>query len=150
MHIEISTDTIEKLLKPIEGKHLDEDEMQEALKDTLTNLLPTDTKVNEEAAKTLLLVSPDIKEAALNNPRLDTQWLGTSLETNLKEQGNMMEKIASSMRRLISLLAVVVREERPSLVGCMRLSFSLLNPSRVQVEASVAPESLRYLAYTSS
>jgi len=51
MHIEISTDTIEKLLKPIEGKHLDEDEMQEALKDTLTNLLPTDTKVNEEAAK---------------------------------------------------------------------------------------------------
>src|SRR5258706_11261071 len=35
LHIEMSTDTIEKLLKPIEGKHLDEDDMQEALTDTL-------------------------------------------------------------------------------------------------------------------
>jgi hypothetical protein len=101
LHIEMSTDTIEKLLKPIEGKHLDEDEIQEALTDTLTDLLPTDTKVNEEAAKTLLLVVPDLKEAALSNPRLDAEWLGASLETNLKEQGDMMAKIAPDMHRLI-------------------------------------------------
>jgi hypothetical protein len=101
LHIEMSTDTIEKLLKPIEGKPLDEDDMQEALTDTLKDLLPTDTKVNEEAAKTLLLVAPDIKEAALSNPRLDAEWLGASLETNLKEQGDMMEKIAPDMHRLI-------------------------------------------------
>ena len=101
LHIEMSTDTIEKLLKPIEGKHLDEDDMQEALTDSLKDLLPTDTKVNEEAAKTLLLVTPDIKEAALSNPRLDAEWLGASLETSLKEQGNMMEKIAPDMHRLI-------------------------------------------------
>jgi hypothetical protein len=101
LHIEMSTDTIEKLLKAIEGKHLDEDDMQEALTDSLKELLPTDTKVNEEAAKTLLLVTPDLKEAALSNPRLDAEWLGASLETSLKEQGNMMKKIASDMHRLI-------------------------------------------------
>src|SRR5205807_2197011 len=56
LHIEMSTDTIEKLLKPIEGKQLDEDEMQEALTDTLTDLLPTDTKVNKEAGKMLVTV----------------------------------------------------------------------------------------------
>ncbi len=72
----MSTDTIEKLLKPIEGKQLEEDEMQEALTDTLTGLLPTDTKVNEGATKTLLLVAPDLKEGALSNPRLDAEWLG--------------------------------------------------------------------------
>jgi hypothetical protein len=101
LHIEMSTDTIEKLLKPIEGKQLDEDDMQEALTDSLKDLLPTDTKVNEEAAKTLLLVAPDLKEAALSNPRLDAEWLGASLEINLKEQGDMMEKIAPDMHRLI-------------------------------------------------
>src|SRR5437588_12645261 len=49
LHIEMSTDTIEKLIKPIEGKQLGENDLQEALTDTLTDLLPTDTKVNEEA-----------------------------------------------------------------------------------------------------
>ena len=101
LHIELSTDTIEKLLKPIEGKQLNEDDLQEALTDTLTDLLPTDTKVNEEAAKTLLLVAPDLKEAALSNSRLDAEWLGASLEISLKEQGDMMEKIAPDMHRLM-------------------------------------------------
>src|SRR6266571_1801739 len=76
LHIEMSTDTIEKLLKPIEGKQLDEDDMQEALTDSLKDLLPTDTKVNEEAGKMLVTVAPDLKEAALSNPRLDAEWLG--------------------------------------------------------------------------
>jgi hypothetical protein len=64
-------------------------------------LLPTDTKVNEEAAKTLLIVAPDIKEAALSNPRLDADWLGASLETDLIEQSDMMEKIAFEMHLFI-------------------------------------------------
>ena len=38
LHIELSTDIIEKLLKPIEGKQLEEDEMQDALTDTLTGV----------------------------------------------------------------------------------------------------------------
>jgi len=101
LHIEMSTDTIEKLLKPIEGKQLDENDMQEALTDTLTDLLPTDPKVNEEAGKMLVTVAPSLKEAALSNPKLDAEWLGTSLEMNLKEQGETMEKIAPDMHSLI-------------------------------------------------
>jgi len=101
LHIEMSTDTIEKLLKPIEGKQLDEDDMQVALTDTLKDLLPTDPKVNEESGKMLVTVAPSLKEAALSNPKLDAEWLGTSLEMNLKEQGEMMEKIAPDMNRLI-------------------------------------------------
>lgn len=38
LHIVLSTDIIEKLLKPIEGKQLEEDEMQDALTDTLTGV----------------------------------------------------------------------------------------------------------------
>lgn len=76
LHIELSTDIIEKLLKPIEGKQLEEDEMQDALTDTLTGVLPTDTKVNEEATTTPLLVAPDLKEGAHSNPRLDAEGWG--------------------------------------------------------------------------
>ena len=50
--------------------------MQEALTDTLKDLLPTDTKVNEEAGKMLVTVAPSLKEAALSNPKLDAEWLG--------------------------------------------------------------------------
>jgi len=73
--------------------------MQEAITDSLKDLLPTDTRVNEEAAKTLLLVEPDIKEAALSNPRLDAEWLRVSLETSKKERDDVKEKIAPDMHR---------------------------------------------------
>ena len=73
--------TIEKLLKPIEGKKLNDDDLQEALADALKDLLPNDKQVNEEAAKALTIVAPDLKEAALSNPKLDAEWLGASLET---------------------------------------------------------------------
>ena len=49
----------------------------------------------------MLTVAPSLKEAALSNPKLDAEWLGASLETNLKEQGEMMEKIAPDMHSLI-------------------------------------------------
>ena len=54
LHIELSTDIIEKLLKPIEGKQLEKDVRQDALTDSLTGVLPTDSKVNEEATTTPL------------------------------------------------------------------------------------------------
>jgi len=38
LHIELNTDIIEKLLKLIEGKQLEEDEMQDALTDMLTGV----------------------------------------------------------------------------------------------------------------
>ena len=101
LKIDMSTDTIGKLLKPIEGKKLEEDDIQEVLTDALKDLLPKDKKVNEEAAKTLVTVAPSIKEAALSNPKLDAEWLGASLETSLKEQGEMMEKIAPDIHTLI-------------------------------------------------
>lgn len=74
--------------------------MQEALTNSLKYLLLADTMVNEKAAKTLLIVAPEIKEAALTNPRLDADWPGASLETNMKEQSDMMEKIAFVMQSL--------------------------------------------------
>jgi hypothetical protein len=101
LKIDMSTDTIEKLLKPIEGKQLGEDELQETITQGLTELLPIDKKVNEEAAKTLVILAPSLKEAALSNSRLDTPWLATSLETNLKEQGEMMEQVAPVMYALM-------------------------------------------------
>ncbi len=101
LKIDMSIDTIEKLLKPIEGKKLDEDELQEALTDTLKDLLPQDKKVNEEAAKALTTIVPDIKEAALSNSKLDAEWLGASLETNLKEQKEIMARIAPDIHTLV-------------------------------------------------
>ena len=101
LKIDMSTDTIEKLLKPIERKKMEDDDIQQSLTDTLQALLPTDKKVNEEAAKALVVVTPAIKDAALSNPKLDAEWLGTSLETNLKEQGQTMEKIAPDIHTLI-------------------------------------------------
>jgi len=130
--IEMSTDTIEKLLKPIEGKKLEDDDIQSILTDTLQDLLPKDKKVNEEAAKALVTIAPDIKEAALSNPKLDAEWLGTSLETNLKEQGEMMEKIAPDIHTLI------LKEGQALDADVQRL---LQNWSRIAVEVSATNES---------
>jgi hypothetical protein len=132
LHIEMSTDTIEKLLEPIEGKQLDENDMQESLTDTLKDLLPNDTKVNEEAGKMLVTVAPSLKEAALSNPKLDAEWLGTSLETNLKEQGETMEKIAPDMHSLI------LKDDQALEADVQRL---LLEWPRIAVEVTATNES---------
>ena len=57
--------------------------------------------VNEEAAKTLVIVAPTLKDAALSNPKLDAAWLAESLATNLEQQGAMMERIAPDIRALL-------------------------------------------------
>ncbi len=132
LKIEMSTETIGKLLKPIEGKKLAEDEVQEALTDALKDLLPADKQVNEEAAKALVTITPNIKEAALSNPKLDAQWLGDSLEKNLKEQGEMMAKIAPDIHTLI------LKDPQALEADIQRL---LQNWSRITVEVRATNES---------
>ncbi len=97
--IPLSNDTIKKLLKPLEGKQIDEND----LLDMLQEVLPTDKQVNEEAAKTLVTITPMVKEAALTNPKLDATWLGDSLEHNLRDQGETMAMIARKVNELIQL-----------------------------------------------
>ena len=132
LKIEMSTDTIEKLLKPIEGKQLDDDDLQSVLTDTLQDLLPKDRQVNEEAAKALVVVAPDIKEAALSNPKLNAEWLSTSLETNLKEQGETMARIAPDISTLM------LKNGQALDADVQRL---LQNWSRIAVEVSATNES---------
>src|SRR5205823_10025741 len=88
--ISFSADSIEKMLKPLEGRTIDESDVKAVLKD----LLPKDEQVNDEAAQALVKVVPDVKEAALDNPKLDADWLGQSLASNLQEQGGVMARIA--------------------------------------------------------
>src|SRR5581483_11426101 len=69
--ISFSNDTIKKLIKPLEGKQIDESDLLDVLED----ILPKDKQVNEEAAKALVTVAPTVKEAALTNSKLDEAWL---------------------------------------------------------------------------
>lgn len=101
--ISFSASTVEKLLKPLEGKKLEETDIQGVLEDTLEKLLPEDKQVNEEAAKALVMVAPEVKEAASANPKLEPEWLAESLEVNLKDQGWMMARIASQLSELVKL-----------------------------------------------
>lgn len=132
LHIDMSADTIEKLLKPIEGKKLEDDDLQEILSDTLEDLLPQDKKVNEETARALVTLASTIKEEALNNPKLDADWLGASLEESLKMQGEMMEKIASAIHTLI------LKDPQALEDGVQNL---LQNWSRIAVEIIATNES---------
>jgi hypothetical protein len=97
--IAFSADSLEKMLKPLEGRQIDESDVKAVLKD----LLPTDEQVNDEAAQALVKVVPEVKEAALSNPRLDPDWLGQSLATNLKEQGGTMAQVAPKVNELVHM-----------------------------------------------
>lgn len=97
--ISFSADSIEKMLKPLEGRQIDESDVKAVLKD----LLPADEQVNDEAAQALVKVVPEVKEAALSNPKLNPDWLGRSLATNLKEQGGTMAQVAPKVDELIHL-----------------------------------------------
>jgi hypothetical protein len=73
------------------------------VKAVLKDLLPKDEQVNDEAAQALVKVVPDVKGAALSNPKLDPDWLGQSLATNLNEQGGIMAQIAPKVDELVHL-----------------------------------------------
>jgi hypothetical protein len=114
--ISFSDDTIKKLAKPLEGQQLDESDMQDILQETLEKLIPEDKQVNEETAKALIAVTPAIKEAALTNPKLDVLWLGASLETNLKQQGEVMARVSSDVRDLMQKEGVEFEAKRQRLL----------------------------------
>lgn len=114
--ISLSDDTIRKLAKPLEGLQLDETDLQDILQETLEKLIPEDKQVNEETAKALIAAAPTIKEAALTNPKLDAPWLGASLETNLKQQGEVMARISSDMRDLMQKDGVELEAEKQRLL----------------------------------
>ena len=111
--ISLSADTIDKVLKPLEGRQIDESDVQAVLQD----LLPKDQQINDEAAKALVTIAPDIKEAATANPKIDGAWLGASLEANLKDQGWIMEKIAPQFHDFIQLDLAVLEVERNRLLA---------------------------------
>jgi hypothetical protein len=115
--ISFSDHTINELVKPLEGKQLDENDVQDLLQETLTELLPKDKQVNEEAAKALVTVVPDIKDAAKANTKIDEVWLAQSLESNLQEQGEMMATIAPRVRNLIQLNDVELLKARDQLLN---------------------------------
>lgn len=115
--ISFSDDTIKKIVKPLEGQQLDENDMQDVLQETLQELLPTDKDVNDEAAKALVTVAPEVKEAALTNPKLDQEWLGESLESSLREQGESMAKVAPHVHNLILLDETGLQSARDQLLA---------------------------------
>lgn len=97
--ISLSADTIEKVLKPLEGKPIEESDVQTELQE----VLPTDKQVNDEAAKALMVVLPEVKQAALENPKLDPDWLGKSLQISLNDQGEALALLAPQVRDLVQL-----------------------------------------------
>src|SRR5712691_11574572 len=58
--LSFSIETVEKLLKPIQGKAIDVSDLQ----GVLAELLARDPKVNDEAAMAMVMMMPAIKEAA--------------------------------------------------------------------------------------
>jgi len=111
--ISLSADTIGKVLKPLEGRQIDESDVQIVLQD----LLPKDKQVNDEAAKALVTVAPEVKEAAIANPKIDGAWLAASLEANLKDQGWTMAKMAPQFHDFIRLDPAALEDARNRLLA---------------------------------
>jgi type II secretory pathway component PulM len=117
LDISLSADTISKILKPLEGRQIDESDIQAVLQD----LLPKDKQANDEAAKALVIVAPEVKEAAMTNPKIDGAWLGASLEDSLKDQGWVMARIAPQFRDFIQLDLAAVEAARNRLLADWQL-----------------------------
>ncbi len=113
LDISLSADTIGKILKPLEGRQIDESDVQTVLQD----LLPKDKQVNDEVAKALVTIAPEVKEAAIANPKIDGAWLAASLEANLKDQGWTMAKIATQFHDFIQLDPAALEDARNSLLA---------------------------------
>jgi hypothetical protein len=111
--ISLSNDTTKKILKPLEGKQIDEED----LLDVLQEILPADKQVNEEVAKALVTITPMVKEAALTNTKLDANWLGKNLKDNLKDQGETMALIADKVYELIQLDGTQLLETKQKMLA---------------------------------
>ncbi len=115
--IDLSPETTEKLLKPFEGKQLEGSDVQAILEDTLKNLLPEDKQVNEEAIRVVIVMMSEIKQAAVASSNTDLEWLRTSLETSLKEQGGKMAEMASKLSALVELNGEKFKADRERLIA---------------------------------
>jgi len=111
--ISLSAETIGKVLKPLEGRPIEESDVQ----DVLQEVLPKDKQVNDEAAQALMVVLPEVKQSALENPKLDQEWLGKSLEISLKDQGETMALLAPQMLDLIQLDQTTLEERIQALLA---------------------------------
>jgi hypothetical protein len=111
--ISLSAETIGKVLKPLEGKPIEESDVV----DVLQEVLPKDKQVNDEAAQALMVVLPEVKQSALENPKLDQEWLGKSLEISLNDQGETMTLLAPQMRDLIQLDQISLEEKIQALLA---------------------------------
>ena len=111
--ISLSAETIGKVLKPLEGKPVEESDVQ----DVLQEVLPKDKQVNDETAQALMVLLPEVKQAALENPKLDPEWLGKSLEISLKEQGESMALLAPQLHALIQLDQTTLEERIQALLA---------------------------------
>src|SRR6266702_4764686 len=126
LDISLSADTIGKILKQLEGRQIDESDVQTVLAD----LLPKDKQVNDESAKALVTVAPEVKEAAMANPKIDGAWLEASLEASLKDQGWMMAKIAPQFHDFIQLDLAALEVERNRLLANWSLISQEVTASR--------------------
>jgi len=124
--ISLSAETIGKILKPLEGRQIDESDVQAVLQD----LLSKDQQVNEESAKALVTIAPEVKEAATANPKIDAAWLGASLEASLKDQGWIMAKIAPRIHDFIQLDLAALEVERNRLLANWSLISQEVTASR--------------------
>ena len=124
--ISLSAETIGKVLKPLEGKPMEESDVQEVLQE----VLPKDKQVNDEAAQALMVVLPDVKQAALENPKLDQDWLGKSLEISLKDQGETMALLAPQVHDLIRLDQATLEARIQALVANWSSNIQEMNATR--------------------
>src|SRR6266581_3700059 len=62
-------------------------------------------------------IVPEVKEAAMMNPKIDAAWLGASLEASLKDQGWIMGKIAPQFHDFIQLDLAALEVERNRLLA---------------------------------
>jgi hypothetical protein len=92
---------------------VDESDVQAVLQD----LLPNDEQVNNEAAQALVSLAPEVKETALANSKLNQEWLGSNLESNLKDQGWVMARIAPQISGLIRLDPAALEAEQNHLLA---------------------------------
>ena len=115
--IDLSPETTEKLLKPLEGKQLEGSDVQAILEDTLKTLLPEDKQVNEEATRVVIVMVSEIKQAAVASSNTDLEWLRTRLETSLKEQGGKMAEMASQLSALVVLHGEKFKADRERLLA---------------------------------
>ncbi|HLX56687.1 MAG TPA: hypothetical protein VKR83_06660 [Ktedonobacteraceae bacterium] len=136
--ISLSATTIDKLLNPLKGKQIEEIDILDALQE----VLPKDQQINDEAAKALVTIAPEVKEAALQNKRIDQKWLSENLAANLQAQGGTMAIVAPKVEELIQLDDEQMREAiKRALVNWSHITQTITVSG--EGEVSKSPQSIK-------